>query len=58
MPGTPRNPTCRSASLTPHSSALGADRHSRAASIFLDNLTRYVAAEPLVNVVTDTELIG
>lgn len=37
--------------LTPHSSALGFNRHERAAAFFLENLRRYLAGEPLRNVV-------
>jgi phosphoglycerate dehydrogenase-like enzyme len=44
--------------LTPHTAALGEGRHARAADIFLANLARYVADEPLVNVVTEAEVIG
>jgi phosphoglycerate dehydrogenase-like enzyme len=33
--------------LTPHSSALGHGRHARAADVFVANLARYVAGEPL-----------
>lgn len=36
--------------LTPHSSALGHRRHARAADVFVANLQRYVAGEPLVDV--------
>jgi phosphoglycerate dehydrogenase-like enzyme len=38
--------------LTPHSSALGFNRHERAAAFFLENLRRYLAGETLHNVVT------
>jgi len=44
--------------LTPHSSGLGSGRHGRSGEIFLENLTKYLAGEPMRNVVTDTDLIG
>lgn len=43
--------------LTPHSSALGEGRHARAASIFLANLAHYLADEPLVNIVTEVDVL-
>jgi phosphoglycerate dehydrogenase-like enzyme len=36
--------------LTPHSSALGHGRHARAADVFVENLARYAAGEPLEGV--------
>jgi phosphoglycerate dehydrogenase-like enzyme len=39
--------------LTPHSSALGDGRHERARDAFLQNLERYLAGEPLMNVAND-----
>ena len=44
--------------LTPHTSALGEGRHARAAGIFLANLASYLADEPLVNVVTQVDVLG
>ena len=44
--------------LTAHSSGLGLDRHDRAAAFFIENLTRYLKAETLRNVVTREEAFG
>jgi phosphoglycerate dehydrogenase-like enzyme len=44
--------------LTPHSSGLGSGRLARSGEIFLENLTKFLAGEPMRNVVTDAELIG
>jgi phosphoglycerate dehydrogenase-like enzyme len=44
--------------LTPHTSALGEGRHARAEGIFLANLRGYLAGEPLVNVVTEMDVVG
>ena len=44
--------------LTPHTSALGEGRHARAEGIFLANLRCYLADEPLVNVVTEVDVVG
>jgi phosphoglycerate dehydrogenase-like enzyme len=43
--------------LTPHSSALGINRHARAQVVFLENLARFLGGEPLVNVV-ESESLG
>ena len=42
--------------LTPHSSALGMNRHARAPSVFVANLARYLSGEPLLDVVTDEQI--
>jgi phosphoglycerate dehydrogenase-like enzyme len=42
--------------ITPHDAAGGTGRFARAADIFIDNLTRYVAGEPLRNEVTEADL--
>jgi phosphoglycerate dehydrogenase-like enzyme len=44
--------------LTPHSSGLGDGRLARSGEIFIENLTKFLAGEPMRNVVTDAELIG
>ena len=44
--------------LTPHTSALGEGRHARASHVFLDNLARYLASEPLANVVNEVDVTG
>jgi phosphoglycerate dehydrogenase-like enzyme len=42
--------------LTPHSSALGINRHARAQAVFLENLARFLGGEPLVNAVEGESL--
>ena len=42
--------------VTPHSSAQGDGRHARAASVFADNLARYVAGDALRHEVTAADL--
>ena len=42
--------------ITPHNAAGGTGRHGRAADVFLDNLHRYVAGEPLRHEVTEADL--
>lgn len=42
--------------LTPHSSALGDGRHARAADVFIANLLRYLAGEPMTYVVGESDL--
>ena len=42
--------------ITPHSSALGDGRHHRAAEVFVENLRRYLAGDPLLHEVTAADL--
>ena len=44
--------------ITPHNSAGGRGGSERAAEFFLDNLSRYLAAEPLQRLVTPADLDG
>jgi phosphoglycerate dehydrogenase-like enzyme len=42
--------------LTPHNAAHGSGRHDRAADLFLENLTRYQAGQPLLHQVGEGDL--